>query len=70
MLRDRKERHWTGTALSEGAATHFGASGTLAFADHAHGVAAAVLANRGTYAGWMLEPGAWPDICAAIVAGA
>jgi CubicO group peptidase (beta-lactamase class C family) len=68
-LRDRKERHWTGGALGERAATHFGASGTLAFADPDHGVAAALLANRGTYAGWMLEPGAWPDVCAAIVAG-
>ena len=66
-LRARKERHWTGTALSERAATHFGASGTLCFADPAHGVAAALLCNRGTYSGWMLTAGAWPDIVAAIV---
>ena len=31
------------------------------------GVAAVLLANRGTYCGWILEPGAWPDLCAAIV---
>ena len=48
-------------------ATHFGASGTLCFADPAHGVAAALLCNRGTYSGWMLTAGAWPDIVAAIV---
>jgi CubicO group peptidase (beta-lactamase class C family) len=68
-LRDAKERHWTGDALSPRAATHFGASGTLAFVDPAHRVAAALLANRGTYSGWMLQPGGWPDLCAAIVAG-
>ena len=42
-------------------------SGTLAFADPGHGRAAVLLANRGTYSGWILEPGAWPDLCAAIV---
>jgi CubicO group peptidase (beta-lactamase class C family) len=66
-LRDAKERHWTGEALSDRAATHFGASGTLAFADPGRGRAAVLLANRGTYSGWILEPGAWPDVCAAIV---
>jgi CubicO group peptidase (beta-lactamase class C family) len=66
-LRAGKERHWTGGDLSPRAATHFGASGTLCFADPAHGVAAALLCNRGTYSGWMLTAGAWPDIVAAIV---
>ena len=31
--------------------------------------AAALLCNRGTYSGWMLAPGGWPDIVAAIVSG-
>ena len=66
-LRAAKERHWTGTALSPRAATHFGASGTLCFVDPAHGLGAALLCNRGTYSGWMLTVGAWPDIVAAIV---
>lgn len=66
-IRDDKTPHWTGAALSPAAFTHFGASGTLAFADPATGTAAVVLANRGTYSRWMLEPGGWPDICAAIV---
>jgi CubicO group peptidase (beta-lactamase class C family) len=66
-LRATKERHWTGPALSPRAGTHFGASGTLCFADPGHGVAAALLCNRGTYSGWMMTPGAWPDIVAAIV---
>ena len=66
-LRATKAKHWTGAALSALAATHFGASGTLCFVDPAHGIAAALLCNRGTYSGWMLTPGAWPDIVAAIV---
>ena len=67
-LRADKSPHWTGTALSAAAFTHFGASGTLAFADPASGTAAVILANRGPYTRWMLEPGGWPDICAALVA--
>ena len=67
-LRSEKSPHWTGAALSAAAFTHFGASGTLAFADPATGTAAVILANRGTYTRWMLEPGGWPDICAALVA--
>ena len=67
-LRADKSPHWTGTALSAAAFTHFGASGTLAFADPATGTAAVILANRGTYTRWMMEPGGWPDICAALVA--
>ena len=67
-LRDGKSPHWTGTALSAGSATHFGASGTLAFIDPERDVQAVVLANRGTYSRWMLEPGGWPDVCAALVA--
>ena len=67
-LRADKSPHWTGTALSAAAFTHFGASGTLAFADPATGTAAVIFATRGTYTRWMLEPGGWPDICAALVA--
>ena len=67
-LRDGKARHWTGDALSPAAATHFGASGTLCFLDPQAGLAAVLLANRGTYGGWMTAPEAWPGIVAAIVA--
>jgi CubicO group peptidase (beta-lactamase class C family) len=66
-LRDAKPRHWTGSALTQAAATHFGASGTLCFVDPGHGIAAAVLANRGTYSGWMLRPGCWPELVGALV---
>ena len=67
-LRDGKRPHWTGSALSASSATHFGASGTLAFIDPVRDVQAVVLADRGTYSRWMLEPGGWPDLCAALVA--
>ena len=67
-VRDDKTPHWTGGALSSGSVTHFGASGTLAFIDPERDVQAVLLANRGTYSRWMLEPGGWPDICAALVA--
>ncbi len=68
-IRDGKEPHWTGDATGPATISHFGASGTLAFVDPAARVGAVLLANRGTYARWMLEPGGWPDLCAAIVAG-
>ncbi len=67
-VRNGKHPHWTGAALSPVSATHFGASGTLAFIDPVHDVQAVLLANRGTYSRWMLEPGGWPDICAALMA--
>ena len=67
-LRDGKAPHWTGTALSPAAATHFGASGTLCLIDPTRDLRAVVLADRGTYSGWMLDPGGWPDICAALAA--
>ena len=67
-LRNGKTPHWTGSALSSSSATHFGASGTLAFVDPVADVAAVLLCNRGTYSRWMLEDGGWPDICAALVA--
>ncbi len=67
-LRDGKVPHWTGDALSAEAFTHFGAAGTLAFGDPATGACGVILADRGTYSGWMLEPGGWPDLCAAIAA--
>ena len=67
-LRDGKSPHWTGDALSSAALSHFGAAGTLCLIDPARDLRAVVLANRGTYSGWMLEPGGWPDICAALAA--
>ena len=47
--------------------SHFGASGTLFFADPVAGVGLVCLANRSTYSGWIMRPGAWPDLCDAVI---
>ena len=44
----RREPHWAGAALSPRAASHFGASGTLAWLDPELGLGLVALANRGT----------------------
>ncbi len=66
-IRDAKDPHWTGSALTPSAVTHFGASGALCFADPERGVGACVLAGRSTYSGWMLRAEAWPAIAEAVV---
>jgi CubicO group peptidase (beta-lactamase class C family) len=67
-VRGRREPHWAGAALSERAASHFGASGTLAWLDPERGLGLVALANRGTYAGWWREP--WAALGAAVTAAA
>jgi CubicO group peptidase (beta-lactamase class C family) len=59
-IRDGKDGHWTGTRTSPATLSHFGASGTLMWADPKPGVGLVCLANRGTYSGWMMRPGRWP----------
>ena len=43
-------------------------SGTLMWADPVARVGLVCLANRGTYSGWMMQPGGWPDLSDAVVA--
>ena len=69
-IRDAKRPHWTGERTSAATLSHFGAAGTLMFADPAAGVGLVCLADRGTYSGWMMRPGGWPDLCAAVVESA
>jgi CubicO group peptidase (beta-lactamase class C family) len=66
-VRDGKAPHWTGTSTSPGTLSHFGASGTLFFADLDAGLGLVCLANRGTYSGWPMRPGMWPDLCSAVL---
>ena len=66
-VRGTKEPHWTGTRTSPRTLSHFGASGTLFFADPAAGVGLVCLANRSTYSGWSMRPGAWPDLCDGVI---
>jgi CubicO group peptidase (beta-lactamase class C family) len=69
-VRDAKERHWTGARTSPRTLSHFGASGTLMWVDPAAGVGLVCLANRGTYSGWMMRPGRWPDLSDRVLAEA
>lgn len=66
-VRGRGSPHWAGDAVSPSTLSHFGASGTLLWVDPQRRLALVCLANRGTYSGWMLQPGGWPELSAAVV---
>jgi CubicO group peptidase (beta-lactamase class C family) len=66
-IRDAKEPHWLPSACSPATLSHFGASGTLMWADPVAQVGLVCLANRGTYSGWMMKPGSWADLSSAVV---
>ena len=67
-VRGHKRPHWTGAACSPATLSHFGASGTLFFADPTAGAGLVCLANRGTYSGWAMRPDRWPDLCERVIA--
>jgi CubicO group peptidase (beta-lactamase class C family) len=69
-IRDAKEGHWTGARTSPSTLSHFGASGTLMWADPEAGVGLVCLANRGTYSGWMMRHGRWPALSDRVIAEA
>jgi CubicO group peptidase (beta-lactamase class C family) len=69
-IRDAKAPHWTGTRTSAATLSHFGASGTLMWADPEAGVGLVCLAGRGTYSGWMMRPGRWGDLSDRVLAEA
>jgi CubicO group peptidase (beta-lactamase class C family) len=60
--------HWAGDAVSESTLSHFGASGTLMWADLERGMGLVCLANRGTYSGWMLAEGGWTELSGEVIA--
>jgi CubicO group peptidase (beta-lactamase class C family) len=66
-IRDAKEPHWLPAACSPATLSHFGASGTLMWADPVARVGLVCLANRGTYSGWMMQPGGWIDVSSAVL---
>jgi CubicO group peptidase (beta-lactamase class C family) len=66
-IRDAKEPHWLPAACSPGTLSHFGAAGTLMWADPVARVGLVCLANRGTYSGWMMKPGGWADLSRAVL---
>jgi CubicO group peptidase (beta-lactamase class C family) len=64
-----KRRHWTGELTSPRTFCHFGAAGTLLWADPALDVALAVFANRTTTHLWPFVPAArWSRLSNAIIA--
>jgi CubicO group peptidase (beta-lactamase class C family) len=69
-IRDAKDPHWTGSRTSPRTLSHFGASGTLMWADPVAGVGLVCLATRGTYSGWMMHPGGWLDVSDAVISEA
>jgi CubicO group peptidase (beta-lactamase class C family) len=67
-VRGTGDPHWCGDAVSPATLSHFGASGTLMWADPVAGRGLVCLANRSTYSGWMMRPGRWADLTAAVLA--
>jgi CubicO group peptidase (beta-lactamase class C family) len=67
-VRGHRQPHWAGASLGERTASHFGASGTLAWLDPERELGLVALANRGTYSGWWREP--WAALGAAVTAAA
>ncbi len=69
-IRDAKEPHWLPAECSPATLSHFGASGTLMWADPVARVGLVCLANRGTYSGWMMRPGGWGDLSRVVLEAA
>lgn len=63
-----KRRHWTGELTSPRTFCHFGAAGTLLWADPAHDLALAVFANRTTTHLWPFSPARWARLSNALIA--
>lgn len=68
-VKGAKRRHWTGDLTSPATFCHFGATGTLLWADPAHDLALAVFGNRMTTHLWPFVPAArWARLSNALVA--
>jgi CubicO group peptidase (beta-lactamase class C family) len=67
-VRGAREPHWAGSGPGPRTASHFGASGTLAWLDPDLGIGVVALASRGSYSGWWREP--WAALGAAVTAAA
>ncbi|MGI8477221.1 MAG: serine hydrolase domain-containing protein [Thermomicrobiales bacterium] len=63
-----KRRHWTGDLTSPRTFCHFGAAGTLLWADPERDLALAVFGNRTTIHLWPFIPGRWARLSNALVA--
>lgn len=66
-IKGTKVRHWTGNLTSPQTFCHFGAAGTLLWADPALDLAAAIFANRATFHLWPFVPPRWATLSDALV---
>jgi len=62
-----KAKHWTGNLTSPQTFCHFGAAGTLLWADPTIDLAAAIFANRATFHLWPFVPPRWATLSDALV---
>ena len=60
--------HWVGDSVSPSTLSHYGASGTLFWADPVRGLGLVCLAARGAYSGWMFQPGGWSELSQRVMA--
>ena len=63
-----KRRHWTGDFTSPATFCHFGAAGTLLWADPVRDVALAVFGNRTTIHLWPFAPARWARLSNSVIA--
>ncbi len=66
-IKGTKAKHWTGNLTSPQTFCHFGAAGTLLWADPAIDLAAAIFANRATFHLWPFVPPRWARLSDALV---
>jgi CubicO group peptidase (beta-lactamase class C family) len=66
-VRGDKRKHWTGDLASPGTFCHFGAAGTLVWADPQRDLVVAVFANRTVAHRWPFSPPRWTRLNNAII---
>jgi len=66
-IKGAKAKHWTGNLTSPQTFCHFGAAGTLLWADPTIDLAAAIFANRATFHLWPFVPPRWATLSDALV---
>jgi beta-lactamase class C len=69
-IKGEKRQHWTGDLTSPATFCHFGAAGTLLWADPAADLALAVFGNRAVANMWSFILSRWARLSNAVVAAA
>jgi CubicO group peptidase (beta-lactamase class C family) len=66
-IKGSKAKHWTGNLTSPNTFCHYGAAGTLLWADPTIDLAAAIFANRTTFHLWPFVPPRWANLSDALI---